>query len=148
MEMTKLQTQAERDQELLHKNIIVASMDMVLKWARSNSLWPLSSGLACCAIEMMSAAAARMAAHSITQLPEQRFRGGADVNDIWIVSADGKTLWVTNSDRVIAFDVQPDGSTKNRRDFGLLDGDRGGDAGGAAAWRGHACATGCGRRWG
>ena len=44
-----------------------------------------------------------------------------------LLSADGKTLWVTNSDRVIAFDVQPDGSTKNRRDFGLLDGDRGGD---------------------
>ena len=44
-----------------------------------------------------------------------------------LLSADGKTLWVTNSDRVIAFDVQADGSTKNRRDFGMLDGDRGGD---------------------
>ncbi|HMA10633.1 MAG TPA: SMP-30/gluconolactonase/LRE family protein, partial [Steroidobacteraceae bacterium] len=44
-----------------------------------------------------------------------------------LLSADGRTLWVTNSDRVIAFDVQADGSTKNRRDFGLLDGDRGAD---------------------
>ena len=44
-----------------------------------------------------------------------------------LLSADGRTLWVTNTDRVIAFDVQPDGSTKNRRDFGTLDGDRGAD---------------------
>jgi gluconolactonase len=44
-----------------------------------------------------------------------------------LLSADGRTLWVTNTDRVIAFDVQADGSTKNRRDFGLLDGDRGAD---------------------
>jgi gluconolactonase len=44
-----------------------------------------------------------------------------------LLSADGRTLWVTNADRVIAFDVQADGSTKNRRDFGLLDGDRGAD---------------------
>jgi gluconolactonase len=44
-----------------------------------------------------------------------------------LLSADGKTLWVTNGDRVLAFDVQPDGSTKNRRDFGLLAGDTGAD---------------------
>jgi gluconolactonase len=44
-----------------------------------------------------------------------------------LLSADGRTLWVTNSDRVIAFDVQADGSTKNRRDFGMLDGDKGAD---------------------
>jgi len=44
-----------------------------------------------------------------------------------LLSADGRTLWVTNRDRVLAFDVQADGSTRNRRDFGLLDGDTGGD---------------------
>jgi len=44
-----------------------------------------------------------------------------------LLSADGKLLWVTNGDRVIVFDVQADGSTRNRRDFGLLDGDRGAD---------------------
>ena len=44
-----------------------------------------------------------------------------------LLSADGKTLWVTNTDRVLAFDVQADGSTKNRRDFGLLEGDTGAD---------------------
>jgi gluconolactonase len=44
-----------------------------------------------------------------------------------LLSVDGRTLWVTNTDRVLAFDVLPDGSTKNRRDFGVLDGDRGAD---------------------
>jgi gluconolactonase len=44
-----------------------------------------------------------------------------------LLSADGKLLWVTNGDRVLAFDVLPDGSTKNRRDFGLLAGDTGAD---------------------
>jgi gluconolactonase len=44
-----------------------------------------------------------------------------------ILSADSKTLYATNNTTVLAFDVNPDGSTKNRRDFGTLDGDTGGD---------------------
>ena len=44
-----------------------------------------------------------------------------------MLSPDGKTLYVTNDTVVIAFDVQPDGSAKNRRDFGGLNGDNGGD---------------------
>jgi gluconolactonase len=43
-----------------------------------------------------------------------------------ILSADGKTLYATNNSVVVAFDVNPDGTTKNRRDFGALD-DTGGD---------------------
>nr|WP_320145228.1 NADH-quinone oxidoreductase subunit B family protein [uncultured Anaeromusa sp.] len=88
MEMTKLQTQAERDQELLHKNIIVTSMDMVLKWARSNSLWPLSSGLACCAIEMMSAAAARF---DLSRFGYEVFRASPRQADLLIVA--GTLTW-------------------------------------------------------
>lgn len=44
-----------------------------------------------------------------------------------MLSADGRTLYVTNNTEVIAFDVRPDGSTANRRVFGSLDGDDGGD---------------------
>ncbi|SDF01458.1 NADH-quinone oxidoreductase subunit B [Sporolituus thermophilus] len=46
-------------QELLAKNIILTTVETVLNWARGNSLWPLTSGLACCAIEMMCAASGR-----------------------------------------------------------------------------------------
>lgn len=35
----------------LEKNILVTSVDFLVDWARKNALWPLSCGLACCAIE-------------------------------------------------------------------------------------------------
>lgn len=40
-------------------NVRFAILEDVLNWARKNSLWPATFGLACCAIEMMSAGAAR-----------------------------------------------------------------------------------------
>src|SRR5438045_6965713 len=39
--------------------ILVSKLDDVINWARSNSLWPLVFGTSCCAIEMMSTAAAK-----------------------------------------------------------------------------------------
>lgn len=44
-----------------------------------------------------------------------------------LLSGDGRLLWVTNNDHVLAFTVQPDGSVKSRRTFGALGGDTGGD---------------------
>jgi gluconolactonase len=44
-----------------------------------------------------------------------------------MLSVDGKTLFVTNGGEVLAFDVQADGVTRNRRVFGTLNGDAGGD---------------------
>ncbi len=44
-----------------------------------------------------------------------------------MLSPDGRTLYVTNNTNVLAFDVKADGTTSNRRDFGALDGDDGGD---------------------
>ena len=38
---------------ILKNNVIVTKVDQLFKWAHGNSIWPLSSGLACCAIEMM-----------------------------------------------------------------------------------------------
>ncbi len=35
-------------------NTIIMSLDKVVNWARSGSLWPMTFGLACCAIEMMA----------------------------------------------------------------------------------------------
>ena len=40
-------------------NLFVTSVDKVLSWARLSSLWPMTFGLACCAIEMMATAASR-----------------------------------------------------------------------------------------
>jgi gluconolactonase len=44
-----------------------------------------------------------------------------------MLSPDGRTLYVTNNTVVLAFDVRSDGTTSNRRDFGGLNGDDGGD---------------------
>jgi NADH-quinone oxidoreductase subunit B len=39
--------------------IILAKLDEVVNWARSNSLWPLTFGTRCCAIEFMAVGASR-----------------------------------------------------------------------------------------
>ena len=44
-------------EEKFDKNIIVTSIDAVANWARASSLWPMTFGLACCAIEFMATAA-------------------------------------------------------------------------------------------
>lgn len=44
-----------------------------------------------------------------------------------ILSADEKTLYVTNGPTVAAFDVQPDGSLKNQREYAKLEGGGSGD---------------------
>lgn len=41
----------------LHRNVLTTTLDNVKAWARSNSLWPMTFGLACCAIEMMGTSA-------------------------------------------------------------------------------------------
>jgi gluconolactonase len=43
------------------------------------------------------------------------------------LSPDEKTLYITNGPVIMAFDVQPDGSVKNQREFGKLEGGGNGD---------------------
>ena len=45
--------------KVLGNNIVTTSLDLVVNWSRSRSLWPMTFGLACCAIEMMATGAAR-----------------------------------------------------------------------------------------
>lgn len=74
--------------DLLKNNIIVTSFDTMVRWARSNSLWPLSSGLACCAIEMMAAGASRF---DLARFGYEVFRPSPRQADIIIVA--GTLTW-------------------------------------------------------
>ena len=40
-------------------NFITSKVDSLVAWARKSALWPMTFGLACCAIEMMASGAAR-----------------------------------------------------------------------------------------
>ena len=46
-------------ENILEKGFVTTSLDAVINWARCGSMWPVSFGLACCAIEMMHAGASR-----------------------------------------------------------------------------------------
>ena len=50
-------------------NVVVASLDKLLGWARSTSPWFFQFGLACCAIEMMATAASRHDLMRIGMIP-------------------------------------------------------------------------------
>jgi NADH-quinone oxidoreductase subunit B len=44
---------------LLSRGVVTTSLDALINWARTGSMWPVSFGLACCAVEMMQAGASR-----------------------------------------------------------------------------------------
>ncbi len=45
--------------ELADKGFLVAQLDKLAAWAQTGSMWPMSFGLACCAVEMMHVACSR-----------------------------------------------------------------------------------------
>jgi len=49
----------ERLQEQLKNNVFLTILNNVYNWGRRGSMWPMAFGLACCAIEMIGAAASR-----------------------------------------------------------------------------------------
>ncbi len=65
------------------KNVLVTSVDYVFNWARASSLWPLTFGLACCAIEMIASSAAR---YDIARFGAEVFRPSPRQSDLLLVA--------------------------------------------------------------
>jgi NADH-quinone oxidoreductase subunit B len=67
----------------LKAQVAITSLDKIYNWGRSSSVWPLMFGLACCAIEMICAAASR---YDIARFGMEIMRPSPRQSDLMIVS--------------------------------------------------------------
>jgi NADH-quinone oxidoreductase subunit B len=63
--------------------LILTSVDTALNWARANAIWPMTFGLACCAIEMMAVGASR---YDLDRFGAGAFRATPRQADLMIVA--------------------------------------------------------------
>ena len=68
--------------EITEKGFVVANLDKVVNWARTGSLWPMTFGLACCAVPMIHAYMARYDLDRFGIIP----RGSPRQSDVMIVA--------------------------------------------------------------
>ncbi len=73
---------AENNSEL-QDSILLTTLDSVINWGRKNSIWPMTFGLACCAIEMMAMSASRF---DISRFGAEVFRGSPRQADLMIIA--------------------------------------------------------------
>ena len=70
-------------QNKFEKNFMISTVDYVFNWARKSALWPMTFGLACCAIEMIASSTARF---DIARFGSEVFRPSPRQSDLMIVS--------------------------------------------------------------
>jgi NADH-quinone oxidoreductase subunit B len=71
------------DQATVQGKVGLGKVEHVFAWARRSSLWPVTFGLACCAIEMMAAGVAR---YDISRFGAEVFRASPRQADLMIVA--------------------------------------------------------------
>jgi NADH-quinone oxidoreductase subunit B len=77
----------ERIADELEKGVLFTKLESIASWAvnqaRANAIWPLTFGLACCAIEMMAIAGPRF---DVSRFGAEVFRGSPRQADLMIVA--------------------------------------------------------------
>ena len=63
--------------------VLTTSVEKMVQWARRSAIWPVTFGLACCAIEMMAMAAGR---YDISRFGAEVFRASPRQADLMIVA--------------------------------------------------------------
>lgn len=69
--------------EEMKSQVAVTTLDKIYNWGRSNSVWPMMFGLACCAIEMIATAASR---YDFSRFGMEVMRPSPRQADVMIVS--------------------------------------------------------------
>ena len=70
-------------QNKFEKNFLISTVDYVFNWARKSAVWPMTFGLACCAIEMIASSTARF---DIARFGSEVFRPSPRQSDLMIVA--------------------------------------------------------------
>jgi len=65
------------------EGVLTTTVEQVVNWARQSSLWPMTFGVACCAIEMMCAGAGRF---DLDRFGAGAFRASPRQSDLMIVA--------------------------------------------------------------
>jgi NADH-quinone oxidoreductase subunit B len=76
-------TVTREDLNGLERNVLTTTVERMLAWARSSSVWPVQFGLACCAIEMIATTTSKF---DIARFGMEAFRASPRQSDLMIVA--------------------------------------------------------------